>query len=258
MLQLLPDTLGERLGKYEVVEFLVVGGEHVLAAAAPGEVPFVDEGDGFADDDDGVEVVGVNDGGDAELVGDVGQQLVDGEGSFGVKAGVGLVTEQIARIAGDGARNGGALLHTAAQLAWVQLVDLGQFHALQTEVHPLVFLLVAHTGEHIQREAHILFDGHRVEQRGALEHHSHLGAQLALVGVGEAVEVAIVIEHLALFGGEEPHQTLHHHRLAGSRPPDDEVYLALFKLGVDVVKDLLLPKIFRYILEFYHFTTLFG
>ena len=75
--QRLPQPLRQRLRVDEIVQRLVVGGEDVVAAAAPFEVALVDERNGFADGDDGVEVVGVDHGGGVELVGDFGDEFID-------------------------------------------------------------------------------------------------------------------------------------------------------------------------------------
>lgn len=77
MSQRLPQPLRQRLRVDEVVEGLVVGDEDVVAAAAPGQMPLVDERNRFPDGDDGVEIVGVNDRRGVEFVGDLGDELVD-------------------------------------------------------------------------------------------------------------------------------------------------------------------------------------
>ena len=100
----------------EIVQRLIVGGEDVVAAAAPFEVALVDERDSLADGDDGVEVVGVDHGGGVEFVGDFGDELVDEQRGFGIEAGVGLVEEEVLGITGQRAGNGRTFLHTAAQL----------------------------------------------------------------------------------------------------------------------------------------------
>ena len=83
----------QRLRVDEIVERLVVGGEDVVAAATPGEMPLVDERDGLADGDDGIQVVGVDHRGGVEVVGDFGDEFVDEQRGFGVEAGVRLVKE---------------------------------------------------------------------------------------------------------------------------------------------------------------------
>ena len=140
MLKVLSYSLGQRLRIDEVVEQVVVGGQNVVFVAPPLQMPFIDEGDGFPDGDDGVEVVGVDHGGDVEVVGDVGDEFVNQERRFGVKARVGFVAEKVARVAGDAAREGRPLLHAATQLCRIQFVDVVQVHPLQTEVHPLPLL----------------------------------------------------------------------------------------------------------------------
>lgn len=67
----------ERLCVDEIVQGLVVGGEDVVAGAAPGEMSLVDERDGFADGDDGIQIMGVDYRGGVEIVGDFGDEFVD-------------------------------------------------------------------------------------------------------------------------------------------------------------------------------------
>lgn len=68
--QRFPQPLRQRLRVDEIVQRLVIGGEDVVAAAPPGQMPLVDEGDGFADGDDGVKIMGVDHRGRVEFVGD--------------------------------------------------------------------------------------------------------------------------------------------------------------------------------------------
>ena len=244
--------MGKRLGKDEVVEPFVVGSEHVVLVAAPFEVALVDKGDGLPDGDDGVDVVGVDHGGDVEFMGDFVNQLVDEEGGFGVEAGVGFVAEEVLGVAGDGAGDGGTFLHTTAQLGGIKLVGAFEVHPLEAEIHPIDFLAPALGGQHREWEHHVLLDGHGVEQSRPLEHHAHFGTDGLLLLVGELVEIPSVIEDFTLFRSEQPDEVLHHHGLAGAGPPDDEVHLAVLEAGVDALQYLPLPEVFRYIDQFYH------
>ena len=109
----------------------------------------VDERDGLADGDDGVEVVGVDDCRGVELVGDLGDEFVDEQGGFGVEAGVWLVEKEVAGIAGEGACYSGTFLHTAAQLRRIKFVNPFQINAFQTEIGAVVLLGIALFGEHV-------------------------------------------------------------------------------------------------------------
>lgn len=160
MSQRFPQPLRQRLRVDEIVEGLVVGGEDIGAAAAPSEAALVDERDGLSDGDDGVQVVGVDDGGGVEFVGDFGDEFVDEQRGFGVEAGIGLVEEEVFGIAGQSAGDGGTFLHTAAQLRRIELVDILQIHTFQTEIGTVVHLALAHLREHVQREGDIFLDGH--------------------------------------------------------------------------------------------------
>ena len=250
--QRLPQPLRQRLRVNEVVQRLVVGGEDVVAAAAPGKVPLVDERDSLPDGDDGVQIVSVDYRSGVELVGDLGDEFVDEQGSLGVEAGVGLVEKEVAGIAGEGACYSGTFLHTAAQLRRIKFVHPFQINAFQAEIGTVEFFALALFGEHVQREGDILLNGHGVEQRGTLEHHPHFLAEQQFVLFRQVVEFAAAVENFALLGRVQPHQALHQHRLARPGPPDDEVHLALFELRVDAEKHLLLAEIFGNVSNGYH------
>ncbi len=250
--QRLPQPLRQRLRVDEVVQRLVVGGEDVVAAAAPGEVPLIDERDSLADGDDGVEVVGVDHGGGVEFVGDFGDELVDEQRGFGIEAGVGLVEEEVLGITGQRTGDGGAFLHTTAQLRRIEFVYPFQIHAFQAEVGTVEFFALALFGEHVQREGDILLNGHGVEQRGTLEHHPHFLAEQQFVLFRQVVEFAAAVENFALLGRVQPHQALHQHRLARAGAPDDQVHLALLELRVNAEKHLLLAEILGNVSNCYH------
>ena len=250
--QRLPQPLCQRLRVDEVVQRLVVGGEDVVAAAAPFEVALVDERNGFADGDDGVQIVSVDYRSGVELVGDLGDELVDEQRGFGIETGVGLIEEKVLGIASQGTGDGGAFLHTTAQLRRIEFVYPFQIHAFQAEVGTVNLFALALFGEHVQREGDVFLDSHGVEQRGTLEHHPHFLAEQQFVLFRQVVELPAAVEHIALLGCVQPHQALHQHRLARPGPPDDEVHLALLELRVDAEKHLLLAEIFGNVSNGYH------
>ena len=74
---------------------------------------FVDEDDVLTNTHDRVHVMGIDDGGDIELLGNALQQFVDDKRCLGVQTGVGLVTEEILRVQGNSSGDGHTFLHTA-------------------------------------------------------------------------------------------------------------------------------------------------
>ena len=75
--------------------------------------------------------------------GDIVDQVVDNQRSFGVQAGVRFVTEQIFRVQGDRAGNGSTLHHTAADLRRIEVAGFRQVHTVQTELGTLQTIFVS-------------------------------------------------------------------------------------------------------------------
>ena len=171
---------------------------------------------------------------------------------YGVETGVGLVEEKVLGVAGQRTGDGGALLHTTAQLRRIQLVRVHQINAFETEVGAVTHLALTHVREHVQREGDVFLNCHGVEQRGTLEHHPHFLAEQQFVLFRQVVELPAAVENFALLGRVQPHQALHQHRLARPGTPDDQIHLALLEPRVDTEKHLLLAEIFGNVVDFDH------
>ena len=75
----LAHVLQEVAGEDEIGEAGVVGSHNLTALALPFFMAFVDEDDVLADAHHRIHVVGIDDGGDVELLGDAAQQVVNDE-----------------------------------------------------------------------------------------------------------------------------------------------------------------------------------
>ena len=137
------------------------------------------------------------------FVGDFGYQTVDDQRCLGVKARVGLVAKQVARLHGYSASYGSAFLHATAEFVWEFALRLQHIDAIQAEQRPLFALFVAHRREHVERKHHIVQHRHRVKQRCPLEEHTHLAAQQSALLLGHNGDVAAVIKDASRLGPEQ-------------------------------------------------------
>ena len=227
--------LEEPCGEYEIVEGFVGCVVDLAHVADPLAVALVDEYDILADAEDTVHVVGVYDGGYIIFVGDVAEEFVDKDGCLGVEAGVWLVAEEILGVEGDCPGNGHAFLHAARYFGGILVFGAFEVDALEAEECALGHFLLAHFGEHDQREHDVSEHCLGVEERGALKEHADFLAEiLNLFGVhGE--KVAAVEEYLALIGAEKADERFHEHGFARTALTDYEVGLAGVESGVYVV-----------------------
>ena len=168
-------------GEDKVVELLILGVEDIILGALPPLLALVDVDNLVANLHHRVHIVGVDDGGDVILDGDVVDEVINHDRCLWVESLVWLVAEEILRVEHDGACNGCTLNHTARKLRWVEVAGVRKLHTLEALLHSLILLGRALRGEHIEWQAHILVYGRRVEQRSTLEYHTQLTThQLAL------------------------------------------------------------------------------
>ena len=135
-------------GEEEIAEGLAIGLEDVILVASPADVTLVEVGDVVTDAEHGVHVVGVDNGGDVVLLGDVVNELVDADGGLRVQTRVGFVAEEVFGLEGNGAGYGNALLHTARQFAGHLEKGILEPHAIEAELHTFLNLGAVHVTEH--------------------------------------------------------------------------------------------------------------
>ena len=107
----------------------------------------------------------------------------------------------------------------------------------QLLAHALLDLVVVERRVLAQRIGDVLEHGHRVEQRGALEHHPHVLPRLERLLEGEVGDVLAVDADLAAVRHEQAQDELEHRALAGARLADEADRLALPRLERDVLED---------------------
>ena len=108
------------------------------------------------------------------------------------------------------------------------MLHVGEIDQAQGFVHPRGDLGLGELPLLAEPHGHVLADGHRVEERGELEHVPNAAAERVEIGPGELIDVLAVDPHLALVRLEEPDDVLDGHGLAGPRIADDDHGLALF------------------------------
>ena len=132
------------------------------------------------------------------------------------------------------------------------MVGVGQLDASEAEVGALGPLFERHVGEHVEREADVLFHGKRVEERGALEYHAHLLPQGYLLPVGHLHYAAAVVFDVAAVDVVEAYYRLEEDRLARAACAYGQVDAAAAEGGVDGVEDKVVAERFGYLLYFDH------
>lgn len=184
----------------------------------------VDEADVLANGEDGVHVVGVDDGCYAPLVGDLRYQSVDDASGNGVETRVRFVAEEVARVLHNGAGNGHTFLHAARYLGRIEIVGCGiEIDTSETLLSTSPTLRHGERREHVERETDILLNSEVVEEGRALKDHANLLTELESVGFAHAGHVSSVVEDRADIDPIEADQTLEQHGFARAALANDEV-----------------------------------
>ena len=113
-----------------------------VAGACPLGSSFVNEEYLFPDATYRTHVMGVDDGRDSILVGDVADESVDDARGDWVKSRVGLVSEEVARFESDGAGYGHTLLHAATQFRGHLAFGIGKSYAVEAETGTFQLLVI--------------------------------------------------------------------------------------------------------------------
>jgi len=136
-----------------------------------------------------LEVVGDHDGGVADARAQGRDQLGDQARVGGIEARRRLVEEDDLRLHDEGARDAHPPAHAPGQLGGQELVGARHAHQSEKAVHAVGDLAQGHAGVLAERIGDVLVDGHRIEQRGALEDHAHFLAHLQRFLEGERRDV---------------------------------------------------------------------
>ena len=174
-------------------------------------------------------VVGDVDRGDAEPAlqrGDLGAGL---HAELGVEVGQRLVHEEDLRLADDGAAHGDALALAAGERLRLAVEVRLEVEELGRLVDPLADLVLGDAGD-LQREAHVVGDGHVRVERVVLEHHR----DVAVLG-GEVRDVAVADADGARRDVLEAGEHAQRGGLAAAGGADEDEELAVLDVEVERV-----------------------
>lgn len=177
--------------------------------------------------------MGVHDGGNAAFGGNFLEEFVYEDGCLGVESGVGFVAEEVLGFEDDGAGDTDAFLHTAADFAGVFFVTAIEVYALEAVVHSFLFFFGRVVCEHIEGKSDVFFDGHGVEEGGALKEHSDFSSYMFALFFVEGGKVGIVVPDSTGGWFYKPDEYFEHDGFAGTTSSDEEVCFAGFEYGVD-------------------------
>src|SRR5262249_28330851 len=134
----------------------------------------------------------------AEAGAELEDQVVEQARADRVEAGARLVEEEDLGVERHGARQPGALLHAAADLAGIVVLEAGEPDQRELERGHLADLRGPETGVGLEHEADVLRERERAPERAALVEDAEPAQQrAALLGPGPR-EVRLLVEDLAL------------------------------------------------------------
>ena len=190
----------------------------------------------------GGDVVGDHDGGHAELLVEVADQLGEERGPHGVEPGVRFVEHDDLGVEHESPGQAGALTHAAGDLAGELLLGADEPDHLELLHDDVLDLLLALLRVLAQGEGGVVVDAHRPEQGAVLEQDAELAADLVQLPLEEGGDVVAVDPDLAAVGLEQAHDVLEEHALARSRRAEHHGDLALRDVAGQTLPDGLRPE----------------
>src|SRR5262249_53743926 len=157
----------------------------------------VEEDAVVADGEDARQLVGDDDDRRLQAVAQLEDQLVEQPRADRIQSGRGLVEEENLRIQRHGARQSGALLHAAADLRGVEVLESLQADQCQLERRYLANLRLGEAGELFERQADVLGQRQRAEQRAALVEDADAAQELLALVRASLGEVRLAVQDLA-------------------------------------------------------------
>ena len=174
-------------------------------------------------------VVGDVHGGDAQAALEAGDLRTGPDAELGVEVGQRLVHEEDLRLTHDGAAHGDTLALTAGERLRLAAQVLGEVEDLGGVLDLLADLGLVDAGD-LQREAHVVGDGHVRVERVVLEHHGDvpvLRRQVRDVAVTDADGAGVDVL--------EPREHAERGGLAAAGGADEDEELAVLDLDVELV-----------------------
>ena len=147
-----------------------------------------------------------HDHGGAEALAQLQNQIVQQPRADRIESRRGLIEEKDLRVQGHRPGEPGPLLHTAADLGWVVILEALETHQGELQRGHLADLRRAQVRVLFQRQADVFRQGHEAPERAALKEHTHTPEQaLPLLGICSG-EILVSIEDLSLSRLDETDQ----------------------------------------------------
>ena len=153
-------------------------GAHFFCGAQRNDVAFVDENHAVGDEESAGELVRHDDDRHVKRLLEFENELIDSSGDDGIEAGRRFVEKKNFRIHGEGAGDGCALFHSAAQLRRNVILVAGKTDLIEFEAKHDVDRGIFEFGVFAQRKRDVFANGHGPEQCSALKRHAHVAANV--------------------------------------------------------------------------------
>ena len=146
-----------------------------------------------------------------------------------------LIIENALRLRGQGPCDGHGALVARRQVGRIDVLVFENVHHLKQAVDHVFLVLLVVIFPQLEREQYILGDSERVEQGAGLEHHGHLAADAAQLGLRVVGDVLVGDDNPALIGLEKPHDVGQGHRFSHAAASDDGH--SFFRVDVEIAVD---------------------
>ena len=224
----------------ELIHVSIAGAVHLVGLAAPDDLAAVDHGDVVGDFAGRRHVMGDGDGGGAEALHAIDDQVVDDVGHDGIKARGGLIEENDFGIGGDGAGQRHALLHSARKLRGIKAAHIRcQTHLGQLVGGHVLSLRSRHAAALNQAEGHVFPHAQTVEEGRTLEQHAEAREIFIARRTFQPDDILAADQDLSAIGSEDADDAFQHHGFSGAGTADHHKGAALAHFKVDAVQYML-------------------
>src|SRR5438552_3178108 len=198
--------------------------------------PLVEHDDAIGDRVDAGELVRDDDEGDVQAAGQPPDQGIELRRSDRIQARRRLVQEQDSRIERHRPRDRRALLHPAADLGRHMAAERLETDQLELHARDQVHRRQIKRRVFLERQADILEQRHRTEQRTTLVHHADLGQDCTARCALRADDILAVDQDLARHRLIEPDHVLQERALAAARGTENDEHLAAIDGEIHVLE----------------------
>ena len=168
--------------------------------------------------------------------------MVDYNGRFRIKSGIGLITEQKGRIQGYGSCDSDPFLHSAGEFVRIFVLAVLDIDLVQKISGALLLLGLAPVGKEVHREHNVAQDGAEIEKGAALEKHSDLLVKHLLLLPGHSCHLPVTVPYLAGIRLDQAGNDVHQYRLAGTARPDEHIAFPRLEIHIYIFQDRFLPE----------------